>query len=582
VLTLARPAWGRFGVGILAGAGALGSAVGLMALSAWLISRAAQHPPVLYLSVAIVGVRAFGLGRGVLRYAERLVTHDAAFRVLADLRVRVYRALTRLGPAGLPAFRRGDLLGRLVADVDDVQDLFLRALVPAAVALVVSGAAAGISAALLPTAGAILLSALLVAGVGAPWLASMLGARADARVAEVRGRLTACAVDLLQGAPELVAYGAAPARLAELERLDAELTRLAARSARTAGVGSAVTQLAAGAAVLGALLVGVPAVRAGQLAGVNLAVLVLLPLAAFEAVTGLPLAAQYRRRAGRAARRVFAVLDAPAPVADVIAPAPLPDGPYTLSVKRLQACWPGALVPALSGVDLVLTPGRRVAVVGASGAGKSTLAAVLLRFLDARSGEVTLNGVPLATLDPAEARRVIGLCAQDAHIFDSTIGENIRLARRDASPAELRDALRRARLLDWVDALPQGLETPVGEHGDRLSGGQRQRIALARALLADFPILVLDEPAANLDVATADVLTADLLDITRGRTTVLITHRLTGLDAVDEVVVLDAGQVVERGTHADLLDRRGYYWRLWQRERAAAALLPASLMLALP
>ncbi len=223
---VARPQWGRFGVGVLAGAAALGSAVGLMAVSAWLVSRAAQHPPVLYLTVAIVGVRAFGLGRGVFRYAERLVSHDAAFRVLAALRVRVYEGLERLAPAGLPAFRRGDLLGRLVADVDDTQDLFLRALTPPAIAVVVGVASVGVSAALLPAAGVILFAGLLVAGLAAPWVSTVLGRRADRRLADVRGELTAATVELLQGAPELIAYGAAPARLAELERLDRRLTRL--------------------------------------------------------------------------------------------------------------------------------------------------------------------------------------------------------------------------------------------------------------------------------------------------------------------------------------------------------------------
>jgi thiol reductant ABC exporter CydC subunit len=551
---------------MLAGAAALGSAVGLMAVSAWLVSRAAQHPPVLYLTVAIVGVRAFGLGRGVFRYAERLVSHDAAFRVLADLRVRVYEGLERLAPAGLPAFRRGDLLGRLVADVDDTQDLFLRALLPAASAALVGVAAVAVAAALLPAAGVILLAGLLLAGVGAPWLSSVLGRRADRRLADVRGELTAATVDLLQGAPELIAYGAAPARLAELARLDRRLTRLAANSARTAGIGAALTGLACGATVLGTLLVGVPAVRAGSLAGVNLAVVVLLPLAAFEGVAGLPLAAQYLQRARRAAGRLLGVLAAPAPVADLTAPAPLPDGPYSVVLQKLEACWSSGAAPALAGVDLALTPGRRVAVVGASGAGKSTLAAVLLRFLDPSGGRALLNGVPITELEPDDVRGVIGLCAQDAHVFDSTIGENIRLARRSASPAELREVLRRARLLDWVDALPDGLDTQVGEHGARVSGGQRQRIALARALLADFPILILDEPAANLDTATADALTAELLDVTRGRTTLLITHRLTGLEEVDEVLVLDAGRVVERGAHADLLALRGRYWRQWLRE----------------
>ncbi|MFF0521324.1 thiol reductant ABC exporter subunit CydC [Actinomadura nitritigenes] len=568
LLRLARPARGRLLLAVLFGVLALGSGVGLMATSAWLISRAAQHPPVLMLMVAIVAVRAFGLGRGVFRYAERLVGHDATFRILADLRARVYERLERLAPGGLPAFRGGDLLNRLVADVDAVQDLFLRVLLPCTVAAVVGGASVGLAWALLPSAGAILLLALLLAGVAAPWLSSATARRAERRTTDLRGDLTSHVVDTLQGAPELIAYGAAPARLAEAARLDRDFTRATARSAASTGLGAAVSALAGGLAVWGSMAVGVPAVRSGALDGVLLAVIVLLPLAAFEVVAGLPLAAQHLERVRRSAARIFAVLDAPPPVEEPSDPSPLPAAPYTLQVEDLRARWTPTAPYALDGISLSLAPGRRCAIVGPSGSGKTTLASVLLRFLEPASGSVTLNGTDLRALTGDDVRTVIGLCAQDAHLFDSTIGENVRLARPAATDAEIRDALRRARLLDWIESLPRGLDTRVGEHGAQVSGGQRQRIALARALLAGFPVLLLDEPAEHLDTATADELTADLLTATEGRTTLLVTHRLTGLDAVDEIIVLDEGRVADRGTHAELISRPGLYRTLWQRETA--------------
>ncbi|MFG2246092.1 thiol reductant ABC exporter subunit CydC [Spirillospora sp. NPDC048823] len=574
LLKLARPARGRLVIAVLFGVLALGSGVGLMATSAWLISRAAQHPPVLTLMVAIVAVRAFGLGRGVFRYIERLAGHDATFRILADLRARVYERLERLAPGGLPSFHGGDLMNRLVADVDAVQDLFLRVLLPCTVAAVVGGASVGLAWALLPSAGAVLLFALLLAGVVAPWLSAAMARRAERRTTDLRGELTAHVVDTLQGAPELIAYGAAPAQLAEATRLDGDFTRATARSAATAGAGAAISALAGGLAVWGSLAVGVPAVRSGTLDGVLLAVVVLLPLAAFEVVAGLPLAAQYMERVRRSASRIFAVLDSPEPVRDPADPTPPPAPPYTLSVENLRARWTPTGPYALDGISLDLTPGRRCAIVGPSGSGKTTLTAVLLRFLESAGGRATLNGVDLRALTGDDVRQVIGLCAQDAHLFDSTIGENVRLARPSATDAEIRDALRRARLLDWVDALPRGLDTHVGEHGAQVSGGQRQRIALARALLADFPILLLDEPAEHLDVATADALTADLLTATEGRTTLLVTHRLAGLDAVDEIIVLDEGRVADRGTHADLLSRPGIYRSLWHRERTAEPARP--------
>ncbi|MES9540642.1 thiol reductant ABC exporter subunit CydC [Actinomadura sp. NPDC000600] len=570
LLRFARPARGRLALAVLFGVLALGSGVGLMATSAWLISRAAQHPPVLMLMVAIVAVRAFGLGRGVFRYVERLAGHDATFRILADLRARVYERLERLAPSGLPAFRGGDLLNRLVADVDAVQDLFLRVLLPCTVAAVVGGASVGLAWLLLPSAGVVLLLALLLAGLAAPWLSSVLSRRAERRTTDLRGELTSHVVDTLQGAPELIAYGAAPEQLAKAAQLDRDFTRATARSATTAGAGAAISALAGGLAVWGSLAVGVPAVRSGALDGVLLAVVVLLPLAAFEVVAGLPMAAQYLERVRRSAARIFAVLDAPPPVREPDAPAPLPAAPYTLAVEDLRARWTPDAPYALDGVSLDLAPGRRCAIVGPSGSGKTTLASVLLRFLEPSGGRTSLNGVDLRALSGDDVRRVIGLCAQDAHLFDSTVGENIRLARPGATDEEIRDALRRARLLDWVESLPDGLETRVGEHGAQVSGGQRQRIALARALLADFPILLLDEPAEHLDIATADELTADLLTATEGRTTLLVTHRLAGLEAVDEIIVLDGGRVADRGTHADLLDRPGPYRSLWRREQATA------------
>lgn len=572
LVVFTRPVAARLGLAVLAGAAALGCAVGLIAASAWLISRAAQHPPVLYLMVAIVSVRAFGLGRGVFRYLERLVSHDAAFRVLARLRVQVYRRLERIAPAGLPTFRSGDLLGRLVSDVDDVQDVFLRALVPGLVAVVVGGGSVALVWLLLPAAGAILLAALVLAGVVVPWLTARLARRTEARLAERRGELSAGVVELLHGAPELVAYGVAEDRLAALARVEGELTRAAASSARTAGIGAGLAAVAPGLAVVGALLVGVPAVRAGTLDPVLLAVVVLVPLAAFEAVAALPLAAQQLQRARSSTARVMNVIDAPAPVTEPLRPRPLPEPPHHLRATGLRVRWPAARDLTLAGVDVDLPPGRRVAVVGPSGAGKSTLAAVLLRFLDAEGGSVTLDGVPTAELSGEDVRRVVGLCGQDAHLFDSTIRENIRLARPDASQAQLLDVVRRAGLAEWVAALPDGLDTPVGEHGARVSGGQRQRIALARALLADFPILLLDEPTANLDPPTADALTADLLAASAGRATLLITHRLVGLDAVDEILVLEGGRVTQRGTHDDLVARAGWYQNRWRSDHESIVL----------
>jgi ATP-binding cassette subfamily C protein CydCD len=552
VRAMAQPLRGRLLLALLLGALALGSAVGLMATSGWLISRASQQPPVLYLMVAVTATRAFGIGRAVFRYTERLVSHDAVLRMLAATRVAVYRRLERLAPAGLRSARRGDLLSRLVADVDVLQDYWLRWLLPVGAACAVSAGAVGFTAWLLPEAGAALATGLLAAGVGVPLLTGAVARRAERRLAPARGELATRVTDLLTGTPELTVAGALPARLAGARRADGVLTRIASRSAAAAALGDGLTALITGLTVVATAVAGVQAVAAGRLHGVAMAVVVLTPLAAFEAVLGLPLAVRHRQRVRRSAARVYEILDAPEPVREPEHPRPAPATPFPLVVRGLTARHPGQRRPALDGLDLTLERGRRIAVVGASGAGKSTLAQVLLRFLDAEGGTYTLGGTDAAALDGDDVRRLVGLCAQDAHLFDSSVRENLLLARRDATEADLRDALARARLLDWVDGLPDGLDTFVGEHGARLSGGQRQRLALARALLADFPVLVLDEPAEHLDLPTADALTADLLAATEGRTTLLITHRLAGLDAVDEVLVLAGGRAVQRGPYAVL------------------------------
>jgi ATP-binding cassette subfamily C protein CydCD len=582
VRAAARHLRGRLALALLLGSLALGSAVGLMAVSGWLISRASEQPPVLHLMVAVTATRAFGIGRAVFRYAERLVSHDAVLRMLAELRVAVYARLERIAPAGLGRTRRGDLLSRLVTDVDALQDYWLRWMLPAATAVLVGTGAVGFTAWLLPEAGAVLAVGLLVAGVGVPLAGGAFARRAEQQLAPARGVLATKVVDLLRGTAELTVAGALPRRLASTRDADRTLTRIAARQAASTALGGGLSALVCGLTVVGAAAAGVRAVSEGRLDGVCLAVVVLTPLAAFEAVSALPLAVQYRRRVVRSAERVHEVLDAPVPVGEPERPATPPASAFPLVMHGIGARYADQERDALSGFDLRLTAGRRVAVVGVSGSGKTTLAQVLLRFLDAGAGTYTIGGVPAASMEGDAVRRYVGLCAQDAHLFDSSVRENLRLARPDATEDELRRALDGARLLDWVDALPDGLDTLVGEHGARLSGGQRQRLALARALLAAFPVLVLDEPAEHLDLATADALTADLLAATENPlpeagtgtgageppATVLITHRLRGLEAVDEVVVLEAGRVVQRGSYEDLAVVDGPFRAMVERERA--------------
>lgn len=561
LLALIRPLRGRLLLAGLAGAATTAAGIALLAISGFLIARASQHPNVTALAVAVVAVRALGIGRGVFRYAERLTSHDVAFRVMADVRVRIFSRLERLVPRR--DTRSGDVLTRLVSDADAIQDLVVRGVIPPLSAFAAGAGAVLLCGALLVPGGITLAAGLLLAGIAVPWLSAVGARRAGQRSTAARARLATATVDTLNGAPELIAYGAADHALREIQDADADLMAQARRTAVVQALGTGMSTLLGGLTVWAVLLLGV----AANEPRVPAAVLVLTALAAFETVTALPAAAAQLGRTRAAARRITGILDEPDPMPPPARPASAPTSPATIRVRGARLRYGTEAPWALDGVDLDLTPGRRVALVGASGAGKSTLAAVLLRFRDLDEGTVTLNDVDLVSYDPADVRAVIGGLPQDPHLFATTIRENLRLARIAASDAELEAAAGRAGLLRRIESLPDGWDTVVGAHGLALSGGERQRLALARAMLADPDVLVLDEPTAHLDPAARQALTSDLLAATRGRTTLLITHDLAGLEQVDEVIVIDHGKVSQRGTHHDLLSRDGAYRALHEAAR---------------
>jgi len=546
IARLGRPVSGRLALAVLAGVGSAAAAIGLAVTSAWLVSRAAEQPPVLVLFTAVTAVRLFGISRGVLRYAERLAAHDAAFRVLGELRADVYARLARLAPAGLAELRTGDLLARLVGDVDGLADLWLRVLLPYLSAGLVAAGAAVLLGALVPGVGLILAGAVVGAAVGAPLAALAVARRAEGALAPARGALADAAVDLLRGGPELLASGAAPRAVADVEVIDARLAAAERRVASGAGIGGLVAGLAAGASTWLALLLGIVAVRDGSLPGVLLAVVALTPIAVHEVIAPLAPAARQLPGLAASARRVVEVLDRPNPVPDAAAPAGVPEGPLGLRARGLTLCYPGAVRDALAGLDLDVPAGARTLVTGPSGSGKSTFAAGCLRFLDPAAGTLELVGgeeaADVRRLAGDDVRRAVGLCEQDPHVFDASIADNLRLARPEARDEELRRALADAQLLDWVDSLPDGLATAVGEHGARLSGGQRQRLALARALLADVRVLILDEPTEHLDEPTARAFVTDLVAATQGRTVLVLTHRPDLFDPATWVRAAELGR----------------------------------------
>jgi thiol reductant ABC exporter CydC subunit len=512
--------------------------VGLMAAAGYLISRAAEQPAVLSLTVAIVGVRFFALARPVTRYLERLTSHDVALRSLGNARARVYERIAPLSPTQLQDRRHGDLLARFVADVDSLQNLYLRGLLPPVVAVAAGAGAVGMIAAILPAAALVLAAGLLVAGVAAPVAGAALAARSSRRQAGARGALGADLVETLAGSEELVVYGRLEDRLERLRRADQSLVRIARRAAAADGTGDGLRLLVTGLTVAGVLAAAVSAHEGGGLDRVLIALLALAALAAFEAVQPLPEALRQLRVTLAAGERILELVEQRPAVTDPADPLPPPAAPFTVELEDVSVRYAAGERLALDGLSLKLEPGRRIALLGRSGSGKTTVANLLLRFVDPESGRATLAGHDLRDYRLEDVRRAVAISGQDAHLFSTTIRANLRLASPGANDEQLEAALRSARILDWVRSLPDGLDTHVGEEGRELSGGQRQRITLARALLTDAQVLVLDEPTAHLDPPTAQRLVEDVFAAAGERCVLLITHRPEGLDLVDELVVL--------------------------------------------
>ena len=544
LLRIGAPPWRKLALAALLGVlGALAT-VGLLAGSGYVVDRAAFRPGLGAIAGVLAAVEVLAFLRGPLRYGERLVGHDAAFRSLGRWRVWLYDRLEPLAPAGLLGWRSGDVLARVTDDVDTLQDLYLRCLLPVGVTVAAATLAVVLVAVVLPVAGAVLAAALVVALTAAPAVAVAAGT-ARGREAELRGRLGAEVVDVLRAAPELLAFGRDAAALAAVEGTDRELTAIARRRAWSTGASGAIVTVCVGAAVTAVLALGIAAVHSHHMGPVMLAVLPLAAVGAFETVPAVATAALRATDVVTAGRRLLDLASIPVPVVDPEQPAALPPGCPQIAVHDARLRYAPDLPWALDGMELDVAPGAHVGLVGASGAGKSSLVHALLRFWPLQEGSASLAGVPLDALRQGDVRRAIAVVDQDAHVFAGTIRQNVTLGRPKATEAEVDDALARAQLADWVATLPDGVNTQVGEEGAQISGGQRRRIALARALLTGAPVLVLDEPTAGLDQESGARLVAGIVDDarTRGTSVVLVTHRAGDLGHLDRVVVMENGRV---------------------------------------
>lgn len=554
-------AWLQVGASVLLGALTISASVGLMGTSAYLISGAAIFGSIAPLQISIVGVRFFGISRGFFRYLERLVSHGVTFRLLARLRLWFYESIEPLAPARLMQYRAGDLLSRVVADVEALENFYVRVVAPPVVAVIVTAWTSLLLGAFHPSLGWMLFGALLSLGLAAPLLAQFAALKPGRAMVARRAELHTQLVDGVQGLADLLVFGRQSERQARIAQTGAGYARAQRAMSVVTGLNSALGILLTNLGMWGVLTLSIPLVTEGVIPGVMLASMALIALAAFEAVLPLPQAAQMLGVTSAAARRLFEVVDATPEVHDP--PVPLPPPVHGLvKFDNLTFGYAAQGAPALKEITFTLDKGKRLAVVGPSGAGKSTLINLLMRFWDAPTA-IRLDGHPIGAYKADDVRRLMAVVSQNAYFFNATIKQNLLLARPRATDAEIETACRQAQVHDFITSLLRGYDTWIGEQGARLSGGERQRLAIARALLKNAPILLLDEPTANLDPITERDVLSVLTQVTERRTTLLITHRLVGLESFDEILVFDQGRIVERGRHADLLAAGGLYRRLW-------------------
>jgi len=554
--------WNWVALSVLLSTLTIGSSVALIGTSAWLISTAALHPSIADLGVSVVGVRFFGITRGIFRYLERLVSHNVTFQLLSRLRVWFYQKLEPLAPARLMEYKSGDLLARVIGDVETLENFYVRVISPTLTAVCVAIFTAIFFASFYPTIAFVLIGFFFTLGFILPLISQIISRKPGEQLINQRADLQTQLVDGIQGLADLLAFGRGQDRADQVSLTGIAYGSTQKRMAGISSISSALSTFLTNFGLWLVLFLVIPQVTAGNIKGVMLGTFALMTFASFEAVNPLPLAAQMWNSSHEAAKRLFEVVDVEPVVSDQV----ISDQPeitnYELHFTHLSFSYPIQSIPALQDISFTIPQGKSIAVVGPSGAGKSTIANLLFRFWDYDSGEISLGGESLKSLNQDEVRKRCAFVSQNSYFFNTSIRENLRLARPSLSQAEMESAARAAQIHEFIANLPKGYDTFIGEQGLRLSGGERQRLAIARALLKDAPILILDEPTANLDSITEKQVLDTLFSVMRERTSLLITHRLIGLENMDEILVMDHGRIIQRGMHRELSNVDGLYRHL--------------------
>ncbi|HBV88908.1 MAG TPA: thiol reductant ABC exporter subunit CydC [Desulfosporosinus sp.] len=565
LIHLILPYWRRILLALILSTLTITSHIGLMATSAYLLARAALHPPVLDLMVTIVGVRFFGLSRAVFRYLERYVSHDVTFRILSQIRVKFYQGLEPLAPARLLNFRSADLLSRIVADVEIQQKLFLKVFAPPIVALLVLCGYGAFLASYDIRFSVILSACFLVAGLGIPWIIKLLSQGVGRQLVVLKAELNTQVADSLFGMSEILAYGQANVYLARIRRTNEKVTNQQRQIVWLSALSSALTGMLANISMWLILVLGIVLVEEGKLSGVNLGMLALGTLSSFEALFPLALVPHHLEQNRVAADRLLELIQAEPEIKNQDTMSPKPRE-MSITFQEVNFRYGPEELWALNCLSFQIPEQGRVAIVGASGAGKTSIVNLLLGFWDYEEGRIDFGGYSIQEYTQQKIRDYVGVVTQRTHIFNATIRENLLLAKPEANDEELILAAKKAKLHDFVQSLSKGYDSYVGEGGLKLSGGQRQRLAIARVLLKNAPILILDEAMEGLDPFNEREIMGEVYQLMEGRTTLVITHRLSGLERMDEILVLDQGQVIERGKHHELLRQKGLYRKLWDMQ----------------
>ncbi len=564
LIALVKPYFWWMAFAALIGFATTGSGIGLLMTSAYIIAKAALQPPMVTLQLGIVGVRFFGLARGVFRYAERLISHNITFRILAKLRLWFYDALEPLAPARLMHFKSGDLLQRVVDDIQSLENIYTRVLGPPLTALLVAALMWFLLGVYSLQAALLILFFHILAGIGVPLLTKQLSRGVSVGIMKHKAEQQVLALDLFQGIGELQLYGKLPAHLAAMQNAETGKLQLQRKNAIIEGLHESLTGLLMNGALIAILWALIPSISTGAVNGISLTVITLAVMASFEPFLPLPSTLKHLEADQHAGERLFEILDAKPETIAPASPLPFP-AEHTIKIEKLSFTYPGSSTKALDRLTFTVLQGEHIAIVGPSGAGKSTITSLFMRFWNCTEGSISIGENNINLFDPEELRRNIALVSQKTYLFAETIRENLTLAAPEATDGDLQKALTAAGLSHFTSKLDEW----CGQHGMKLSGGERQRIAIARVLLQRTPIMILDEATANLDGVTEREVTQTMNDISAGKTLITITHRLKAMEQYDRILVLEKGKIVEQGVHGELIAGDGLYRRMWELQHVA-------------